>query len=126
MNSTTYKTVTITVNMNDLRKRIMFGLNHAADNMVLQSVYGRGLNNEGIEGVLRIHNIFFPGEDVARAIEKPEYIMDRAKSILIDAWSGLTEEKEPPLEKLLEVEKLLFRYRYENWFEEKYERSIYV
>ena len=69
MNSTTYKTVTITVNMNDLRKRIMFGLNHAADNMVLQSVYGRGLNNEGIEGVLRIHNIFFPGEDVARAIE---------------------------------------------------------
>lgn len=124
MNKTNFETVTITVNVSELRKTLMVGLGHAADNMLIQGLYGRVLNDEGVVGVIRIHEIFFPGEDVAQAIEMPEKIMSRARSIMIDAWAGYSDEKEPPIEALLEVEKLLFRYRYENWFEQANGGSI--
>ena len=118
MSMASFETVTITVNVSELRKTLIFGLGYAADNMLIQGIYGRVLNDEGIVDVIRIHEIFFPGEDVGQAIEMPEKIMSRARNIMIDAWAGCSTENEPPIEELLKVEKLLFRYRYENWFEQ--------
>lgn len=113
------QTVTITVDVDDLRHNLMFGLNTMYDQINLQCLYGSVLNIDGIAGVTRIHEIFFPGEDASLVAKKPEQTISRARSIMIDAWAGMKPSREPPLDKLLEVEKLLYIFRCENWFEYK-------
>ena len=113
------QTVTITVDVDDLRHNLMFGLTTMYDQINLQRFFGNVLNIDGIAAVTRIHEIFFPGEDASLVAEKPEQTISRVRSIMIDAWAGMKPNREPPLDKLLEVEKLLYIFRCENWFRYK-------
>lgn len=119
MSGMNIQTVTITVDVDDLRHNLMFGLNTMYDQINLQRLYGSVLNIDGIAGITRIHEIFFPGEDASLVAKKPELTISRARSIMIDAWAGMNPNREPPLDKLLEVEKLIYIFKGENWFEYK-------
>ena len=119
MSNENLRSVTITVDMSDLRSALMFELNRIGESVSMEITWGGVLSEDGVAGVSRIHQIFFPEEDLEKAMVLPGKIILRARDIMIDAWAGLSTQKEPSAEKLLEVERLLYRYKSEVWFAQK-------